>query len=128
MVLAVAIGVLWLMVGIHAMFLAVRRRQRRPRRAPCARHASGRHPPVVTWQAIAMGVVTLGVGIPAGLILGRVAWTAIAAPANVLVRLDVAPLVVAGDGAGGDGAAGQRRDLAGPPRRRPRSDRRVRSE
>ena len=42
-----------------------------------------------------MGVVTLGVGIPAGLILGRVAWTAIADPANVLVRLDVAPLALA---------------------------------
>ncbi len=29
------------------------------------------------------------------MILGRVAWSAIAGPANVLVRLDVAPLVFA---------------------------------
>ena len=80
---------------------------------------------VVTWQAIAMGVVTLGIGIPAGLILGRVAWTAIAGPANVLVRLDVAAARVAGDGTGGDGAPGRRRGLARPTRRPTSIDRRV---
>ena len=93
--LAVAIGLLWLMVGIHAMFLAVRRR----RDDLAVLRALGMRPSdirrIVTWQAIAMGVVTLGIGIPAGLILGRVAWMAIAGPANVLIRLDAPPLASA---------------------------------
>ena len=93
-VLVVAIGSLWLLVGTHAMFLAVRRRggDLAVLRALGMRPRDIRR--VVTWQAIMMGAVTLCVGIPAGLILGRVTWTAIAGPANVLVRLDIAPLVL----------------------------------
>ena len=93
--LGVAIALLWLLVCTHAMLLAVRRRggDLAVLRALGMRPGDLRR--VVTWQAIAMGVVTLGIGIPAGLILGRVTWSAIAGPANVLVRLDVAPLAFA---------------------------------
>ena len=93
--LAVAIALLWLMVSTHAMFLAVRRRGGDLAVLRTLGMRPGDVRRVVIWQAITMGVVTLGIGIPAGLILGRVAWSAIAEPANVLVRLDVAPLAFA---------------------------------
>ena len=95
-VLAVAVGVLGLLVATHAMLLAVRRRSGdlAVLRAIGLRPVDIRR--VVTWQAIAMGAVAVAVGVPAGLILGRVAWTAVATPANVLVRLDLEPVVVAG--------------------------------
>ncbi len=95
LVLAAVIGLLWLLVGTHAMLLAVRRRggDLAVLRALGMRPAEVRR--AVSWQAVAIGVVTLGIGIPAGLILGRVVWTAIADPANVLVRLDVDPLAFA---------------------------------
>ena len=95
-VLVVAIGLLGLMVGVHAMLLAVRRRggDLAALRAIGMRPADVRR--VVGWQAIAMGAVTVAVGVPLGLVLGRVAWTAISRPANVLVHVVVDPLVVAG--------------------------------
>jgi ABC-type antimicrobial peptide transport system permease subunit len=94
-ILAVVIGSLWLLVGTHAMLLAVRRRRGELAvlRALGMRAAEVRR--AVVWQAVAMGVVTICIGIPAGLLLGRVAWTAIARPANVLVHVDIAPLVLA---------------------------------
>ena len=60
----VAIGLLGLMVGIHAMLLAVRRRggDLAVLRALGMRPGDVRR--VVGWQAIAMGVVTVGIGIP----------------------------------------------------------------
>ena len=95
-VLAVVIALLGLMVGTHAMLLAVRRRggDLVVLRALGMRPVDVRR--VVTWQALALGAVAVAVGIPVGLGLGRAAWTAMAAPANVLVHLDVEPGVVAG--------------------------------
>ena len=87
---------LGLMAGAHAMLLAVRRRGG----DLAALRAIGMRPVdvrrVVGWQALAMGAVTVAVGVPLGLVLGRVAWTAISRPANVLVHVVVDPLVVAG--------------------------------
>ena len=93
-VLIVTIGLLGLLVGVHAMLLAVRRRggDLAVLRAIGMGPAEVRR--VVTWQAVTMGVVTVGVGIPIGVLLGRLAWTAIARPANVLVRLDVDSVAV----------------------------------
>jgi hypothetical protein len=91
LMVAAVIGSLWLLVGTHAMLLAVRRRggDLAVLRALGMRAAEVRR--AVVWQAVAIGVVTICIGIPAGLILGRVTWTAIARPANVLVHVDVAP-------------------------------------
>ena len=47
------------------------------------------------WQAITLAVVALVVGVPLGLVVGRSAWTAIAAPSNVIVRIDVHTLGLA---------------------------------
>jgi ABC-type lipoprotein release transport system permease subunit len=95
-VLVAAIGLLGLMAAAHAMLLAVRRRGG----DLAALRAIGMRPVdvrrVVGWQAIAMGAVTVAVGVPLGLVLGRVAWTAISRPANVLVHVVVEPLAVAG--------------------------------
>jgi hypothetical protein len=94
LMLAAAMGALWLLIGTHAMLLAVRRRGRdlAVLRAFGMRAAEVRR--AVIWQGIAIGIVTICIGIPAGLVLGRVTWTMIARPANVLVRVDIAPFVL----------------------------------
>ena len=49
-----------------------------------------------SWQAVTMAAVAATIGVPAGVMLGRLVWTGIARPANVLIRVDIgpAPLVV----------------------------------
>lgn len=42
-----------------------------------------------------MTIVAVLIGIPAGLVLGRVVWTAIAQSSNVIVRVDVEPVLLA---------------------------------
>ena len=112
-----AISLLGLMAGTHTMMLAVRRRGG----DLAALRAIGMRPVdvrrVVGWQAIAMGAVSVAVGVPLGLVLGRVAWTAISRPANVLVHVVVDPLVVAGVALVVGRAAARRRHLARPSRR-----------
>ncbi len=48
------------------------------------------------WQAATMVGVAATIGVPTGVMLGRVVWTGIARPANVLIHVDIglAPLVV----------------------------------
>lgn len=88
-VVAVLVGVLAAAAAGHALVLAVRRRRgdlavlRTMGFTP--RQAGG----VIRWQAIVLVAVALVLGVPAGLVLGRVVWAAIAEPANVLVRADV---------------------------------------
>ena len=79
----------------HALVQTVRRRQRdlavlialglRPAEA-------GR---IVGWEAITLALIALVVGVPLGLVVGRLAWTAIAGPSNVVVRIDLSVLGIA---------------------------------
>ena len=44
-----------------------------------------------SWQAVTMAAVAATIGVPAGVMLGRLVWTGIARPANVLIRVDIGP-------------------------------------
>jgi len=88
------VGLLALAAGGHALLLAVRRR----RTDLAVLRALGLRPKdvrgIVAWQAGTLAVVALALGIPLGLVVGRVVWRGIAEPSNVLVRYDMAPLAV----------------------------------
>ncbi|CAN5652017.1 hypothetical protein BH18ACT2_BH18ACT2_12760 [soil metagenome] len=89
-VLVVAtVGLLGAIAAGHAMVLAVRRR----RGDLAVLRALGMRPRdvrgVIGWQAVAMALVAIGLGIPIGIVAGRLVWAAIAEPADVLIRIDV---------------------------------------
>ena len=88
-ILGTAVAVLGVIAGGHAMALAVRRR----RGDLAVLRALGMRPrdvgAVIGWQAAAIGAVAVGTGIPIGIVFGRVMWTAIAGPSNVVIRVDV---------------------------------------
>ena len=92
-IVVVTIGMLGLFAAGHALLLAVQ--QAAGGTSPCC-GALGMRPGdirrVVGWQAVTMTIVAVVIGIPAGLVLGRVVWTAIAQSSNVVVRVDVGPL------------------------------------
>jgi FtsX-like permease family len=86
---AVLVALLGAAAAAHALVLGVRRRSHdfavlralglRPRQASA----------VVYWQAGILALVAVVAGVPLGVLLGRLVWTAIAQPSNVLVRIDV---------------------------------------
>jgi hypothetical protein len=86
---AVLVALLGAAAAAHALVLGVRRRSHdfavlralglRPRQAGA----------VVYWQAGILGLVAVVAGVPLGVLLGRLVWTALAQPSNVLVRIDV---------------------------------------
>jgi hypothetical protein len=91
-VVAVLVAILGAAAAAHALSLAVRRRRgdlavlRTFGLTP--RQAGG----VIRWQAVVLAAVALVVGIPAGLVIGRLVWSAIAEPSNVVVRTDVSSI------------------------------------
>ena len=86
------VTVLGAAAAVHALMLTVRRRRRdlavlqvfglRPRQV-------GR---IIVWQAVILALVGVGVGVPVGLLLGRLVWSAIAGSSNVVVRIDIGVL------------------------------------
>ncbi len=86
---AVLVALLGAAAATQALVLGVRRRSHdfavlralglRPRQAGA----------VVYWQAGILGLVAVVAGVPLGVLLGRLVWTAVAQPSNVLVRIDV---------------------------------------
>jgi hypothetical protein len=91
-IVAVLVATLGAAAAAHALSLAVRRRRgdlavlRTFGLTP--RQAGG----VIRWQAVVLAAVALVVGIPAGLVIGRLVWSAIAEPSNVVVRTDVSSI------------------------------------
>ena len=87
--IAVLVALLGAATVAHALMLGVRRRSHdlavlralglRPRQA------GG----VVHWQAVTLALVAVTAGVPVGVLLGRLVWTAIAQPANVPVHTDI---------------------------------------
>jgi hypothetical protein len=79
----------------HALVLGVRRR----RHELAVLRAFGLRPrqtaAVVLVQAATLATVAAVIGIPLGLVAGRLIWTAIARPSNVLVHVEVSALGVA---------------------------------
>ncbi len=94
-VVAVLAGLLGTAAAGHALLLALRRRQGdvavlralglRPRQA------GG----IMRWQSATQALAAVVIGLPFGLVLGRLVWTAIAQPSNVLVHVDVTMLGLA---------------------------------
>src|SRR5262249_45557102 len=86
---ALLIGLLGTAAAAHALVLGVRRQRRdvavlrtlglRPHQA------SG----IVPWHSATLATVAVAIGVPVGLVSGRLVWTAIAEPSSVLVRVDV---------------------------------------
>jgi predicted lysophospholipase L1 biosynthesis ABC-type transport system permease subunit len=91
-VVAVLVAILGAAAAAHALSLAVRRRRgdlavlRTFGLTP--RQAGG----VIRWQAVVLAAVALAIGIPAGLVVGRLVWSAIAEPSDVVVRADVSSI------------------------------------
>lgn len=89
LLVVVLVGLLGTAAAAHALVLGVRRRQR----DFAVLRALGLRPlqagGIVRWQATTLALAAVIVGVPLGLVLGRVVWTAIARPSNVLVLIDV---------------------------------------
>jgi hypothetical protein len=89
LLVAVLVAVLAAAATVHALVLAVRRRRHdlavlralglRPRQA-------GR---IIRWQGATLALVGIAAGLPLGLVLGRLVWTALAHLSRVFVYVDV---------------------------------------
>jgi ABC-type lipoprotein release transport system permease subunit len=90
--IACLVAVLGIAAAGNALLLAVRRRgsEIAVLRALGLRPSDARR--VLGWQAATMAVFAALVGIPLGILLGRVVWTGISRPANVVIRVDIEPL------------------------------------
>ena len=90
--IAALVAVLGIAAAGNALLLAVRRRgsEIAVLRALGLRPSDARR--VLGWQAATMATVAALVGIPVGILLGRIVWTGIARPANVVIRVDVDPI------------------------------------
>jgi putative ABC transport system permease protein len=89
MMVAALTALLGAAAAAHALILGVRRRSHDfavLRALGLRPHQAGG---VVHWQAATLALIALVAGVPLGVLLGRLVWTAIAQPANVLVRTDV---------------------------------------
>ena len=86
------VAVLGIAAAGNALLLAVRRRgsEIAVLRALGLRPSDARR--VVGWQAATMAIFAALVGIPVGILLGRLVWTGIARPANVVISVDVEPI------------------------------------
>jgi hypothetical protein len=91
-IVAVIVGALGTAAAAHALFGTVRRRRRDLAVLRALGFRPGQAGRIVRWQAITLAAVALAVGVPAGLVLGRLVWAAIAGPSNVLVRVDLSVL------------------------------------
>jgi predicted lysophospholipase L1 biosynthesis ABC-type transport system permease subunit len=95
---AAFVSILGIAAAANTLVLAVRRRggDVAVLRSLGLRPADVRR--IFGWQALTMAVITVTFGIPAGLLLGRLVWSGIASPANVLIRVEVVPLRLVGVG------------------------------
>jgi hypothetical protein len=88
-VVGVVITVLGTAAAAHALVLTVHRRRRDLAILRAFGLRPGQAAGIIRWQAVTLALVSVLVGVPLGLVFGRVVWTSIAAPSNVVVRSDV---------------------------------------
>ena len=88
-VVGVVITVLGSVAAAHALVLTVHRRRRDLAVLRAFGLRPGQAAGIIRWQAATLGLVAVLVGMPLGLVLGRVVWTSIAEPSNVVVRSEV---------------------------------------
>jgi ABC-type lipoprotein release transport system permease subunit len=90
--IASLVAILGIAAAGNAVLLAVRRRggEIAVLRALGLRPSDARR--IFGWQAATMATVAAVAGIPVGILLGRIVWTGIAGPANVVISVDVAPI------------------------------------
>ncbi len=86
---AVLVALLGAAAAAHALVLGIRRRSH----DFAVLRAFGLRPSqaggVVHCQAAILALVAVVAGVPIGVLLGRIVWTALAQPSNVLVRIEV---------------------------------------
>jgi hypothetical protein len=90
LIVAGLVGLLGLATAGYALLLGVRRRGHDLAVLRAIGLRPGEAAGVVRWQAATLAVVAILVGVPLGLVLGRVVWVAMAEPVHVVVRTDVA--------------------------------------
>jgi ABC-type lipoprotein release transport system permease subunit len=88
-VVGAIVTVLGSAAAAHALVLTVHRRRRDLAVLRTFGLRPGQARGIIRWQAATLALVALLVGVPLGLVLGRVVWTSIAGPSNVVVRSDV---------------------------------------
>ena len=88
-VVGAVVTVLGSAAAAHALVLTVHRRRRDLAILRAFGLRPGQARGIIRWQAATLALVAMLVGVPLGLVLGRVVWTSIAAPSNVVVRSDV---------------------------------------
>ena len=93
LLLASMVGVLGVAVIAYALVVGVRRRGKELAVLRALGHRPVQSGEVLTAQALSVVLVAIILGIPLGIIVGRVVWAAIATSSNVLVRADVGSAV-----------------------------------
>ncbi len=93
--LAVLLSVLALAAVAHAIVSAVRRRRRDLAVLKTLGFKRGQVRATVAWQATTLAAIGLLVGIPAGVLVGRIAWRLVANHFGVLATANVPVLAVA---------------------------------
>jgi ABC-type antimicrobial peptide transport system permease subunit len=89
------IGVLGVVSLAQALVLGVRRRGHELAVLRALGLRPGQTARVVLAQALTLGTVAVGIGIPLGLALGRGVWLAIARPSYFVARVDVSAIGLA---------------------------------
>jgi hypothetical protein len=85
--LAALLGVLALIAVGHAVVTSVRRRRRELALLKVLGFSRGQVRATVAWQATTLAAIGLGLGIPIGIIVGRLAWQAVADGLGVAVEV-----------------------------------------
>jgi FtsX-like permease family len=91
--LAAMVGALGIAVIAYSLVVGVRRRRKELAVLRALGHRPAQSGAVLTAQALSVVIVALVLGVPLGIVAGRVVWAAIATSSNVLVRADVGSTV-----------------------------------
>jgi putative ABC transport system permease protein len=90
---AAIVGALGLAVAAYALMLSVRRRRGELAVLRALGLRPGQASEVLSAQAATLATLALVLGLPMGVVVGRILWSVIAEPSNVLVRVDIGSAV-----------------------------------
>jgi FtsX-like permease family len=93
LLLAAIVGALGIAVIAYSLVVGVRRRGKELAVLRALGHRPVQSGAVLTAQALALVIIAITIGVPLGVVVGRMVWAEIAASSNVLVRTDVTSTV-----------------------------------
>jgi hypothetical protein len=93
--LAVLMGALALIAVAHALITAGRRRRHELAVLKALGFARGQVRATLAWEASTLAIVGIVVGIPTGVIVGRLAWSLVARDMGVATSIAIPPLALA---------------------------------